>query len=294
MYADDFDTNFVIENIRGGWLFASRKMVIMYDIPLAANKSLPAWNKDQIEKFIDYFTKNFDTIDPDSMTLVFVSSTPDKRTSFYKFLSDKNNNIKIQESKYTRALLEETIENTIWWRYEDNQKDTIYSFFEEYYKDNLYGLENNLIKLQNFNGRLDLKNIKQICYYDKEQDSFGLIESLLSPEINLEEKNKIIEDIKSNDDNPFWFLWLFMRNIISICNLIDGVRCGYNDYKLLMSKVKIHPFAFGKLYKQKDSLLKNHEKIIKILDRVINLEYSIKSWSLPQEYFRVWFKDIMK
>lgn len=294
IYADDFDSKFAIENIRWWGLFATRKMIVIYDIPLAANRSIPAGNKEQIENFINYFTKNIDTIDPDSATLIFASSSPDKRTAFFKFVWDSKNNIKAQELKYSKSTLIDIIESNIWWRYEDSQKDMVYEFFEEYYKNDLYGLENNLLKLQNYDRRLDIKIIKQICYYNKEHDLFWLIESLLSPEINLEEKNDIINNIKDNDDNPFSFLGLFSWNIVSILNLIDGIKCWYTDYKLLMSKVKIHPFAFGKLYKEKNKLVENHQKIIDILDKVINLEYKIKTWLVPPEYFRWGFKEIMR
>lgn len=294
IYADDFDSKLVIENVWWWWLFASRKMVIVYDIPLMANKSLPVGNKEQVDRFIDYFIKNIHLIDPESITLVFVSSTPDKRTAFFKFLSDAKNNIKTKDIKYNKSLMVSLIEDSIWWKYEISQKDDIYNFFEEYYKSDLYGLESELVKLQSFNGRLDIKNIKQICYYNKEYDLFWLIESLLSPEINLEEKNKIIEDIKSNNSNPFSFLWLFSRNIISILNLIDGIKSWYTDYKLLMSKIKIHPFAFGKLYKQKNIFVENHHKVINILDKTLDLEYKIKTGILPQEYFRAWFKEVMR
>ncbi len=294
MYADDFDSRLAIENIRWWWLFASRKMIVIYDVPLMANKSLPAGNKEQIDKFMEYFIVNIDKIDADSITLVFASSKPDKRTAFFKFMSDSRSWIKIKDMKYNLTILESLIENTIWNRYECSQKKVIYDFFEEYYKNNLYSLENELLKLQNYNGILDIKIIKQICYYNKEHDLFWLIESLLAPEINLEEKNRIVEEIKFNNDNPFSFLWLFGWNIISILNLIDGIKSWYTDYKLLMSKVKIHQFAFSKLYKQKNIFVTHHGKIVNILDKTLQLEYKIKTWLLPQEYFWAWFKEIMK
>lgn len=294
MYADDFDVKFLIENIWGWWLFASRKMIILYDVPLAANRTLPAGNKDQIEKFISYFIDHVDHIDDDSITLVFISPMPDKRTVFFKFLSDPKNHIKTQELKYSEEELIWLVENHIGWLYKDNQKNEIYDFFKKYYKDNLYALENELTKLQNYGNILEVKTIEEICSPDQSYDLFNLIERLLSPEINLEEKNQIIEDIKSNDDNPFAFLGLFSWNIISILNLIDGIKSWRTDYKELMMRVKIHPFTFGKLYKQKKMLLESHDKIINILSKIIKLEYQIKLGIVPQEYFRPGFKEIMR
>ena len=80
-----FDPANIMQNILGGWLFVTQKLIVIKHIPIDAFQKIAV---KQVELFADSFIKNYTHIPPD-VILVFVSYKPDKRTKFYKFI-EKN------------------------------------------------------------------------------------------------------------------------------------------------------------------------------------------------------------
>lgn len=83
--SERFDPANILQNILGGGLFVTQKLIIIKHIPIDAFQKIAA---KQVELFAESFIKNQTHIPPD-VILVFVSYKPDKRTKFYKFI-EKN------------------------------------------------------------------------------------------------------------------------------------------------------------------------------------------------------------
>lgn len=245
--------NFLSENLFSTSFLAEKKLIII-DIDSNIN-----------DEKVDFLSNNLSRI-PDENILLVNYSNPDKRSSFYKFLSknfdikefnieNENDSFNILKNKYKWKIEENAIR--ILLKYKSNNLEKIYSEIEKL-----------LITIELINQ----EDIKKYIIPELEESIFQVIDDILNLEINNAIK-KI--HIILNDTNIYAFY----------NNLLANIRI--NSYIAYLKNKKINPsdianilwlwnrgFLVNKNYKISNTKLNN------FYTKLIDIDKKLKSWKL--------------
>jgi len=279
---NNFDVGKVFESIMGGGLFVSKKMIVIYGVPLDNNID----NK-LSSVLVDGFINKFDKITvPENVILIFVSYRPDKRLKFYKSLKDRVDLKEFNPFRMTsqyKSLLSENLWNL-----------TISSDLMEYFLlkvgKNLYRLSSELEKLKiwcDFNSlhTVDQKIIDFVVYGNVEVNAFEFFDYFWT------DKKKVIEiwDRIHSDWTDFnQALWMLYWGLKMYILMLDCYNLWITDSKDIAQITWIHPFAISKNNKNQNYIITKSQHIKEFYNKILSLDFSVKTWST--ETFEFWLE----
>lgn len=283
--SDDINVAEIFNAIFSWWLFVSKKLIIIFWLPKDTDKdnSVPASKYNDFEqKLVD----SFQTI-PDSVVLVFVSFTPDKRLKTYKFLAE---NINIKEfPKLNENRLKDFAKSIL---KDISQSDLDYLVSQVW--DNMFGIYNESNKLKIYSQekwtKIDKDMIDNIIYPQAMINSFELLDKMF---FDKKRSLQILENMREKWADTFQFLWMLYWWLKSVLQMIDLYSDWMTSSKDLASKIWVHPFVVAKNMKIIDKLLPKQSKIKEFFEKLIYLDYNIKTWKIPAEIFWLEIKNII-
>lgn len=287
----NFSSDELSQTIYSGWLFTSKKMIVVKWLPLDTHE----WNKISAESsqwFIDYFKKHEWKI-PDDTILIFVSYKPDGRSAFLKSLNESipSANKKIFD-KLKWSQLKLFIRQQL-WNLQIHELDIEYMLIKIW--DDLYRIthecEKLIIRCQIKNiFTIDHEIIDHVCFGMVESNTFAFFENLFTDETKTLSLLDKIRDDWVNRNQFAGTLYRWLRVYIFILDLYDQ---WITDSKQIVSITKLHPFVVSKNLKNINQLQKNQLQIKRFYTKLIELDADIKSWKFPDTYFRLWIKKII-
>jgi len=254
------------------WLFDDKKFIIIKWIPKDWLNKI----KDQ-EKLEKFFTQHIDNLS-DNNVIVIVSYKPDKRTKFYKFIS-KHSNIDLREFKVFSE------KKLIWYIVKTffiPEKLAEYIILKTW--TNLFIIHNELEKILKISNKITKELIDKYVNTNIEQDSFVLLDNLK----NKEKAVKILENLQTNQEDFFKILWLLYWNLKNIILIVEN-KLNNLTPKEISTKLSLHPFVVSKIYKYNNDFLVYKEMFRKLID----LDYSIKSWKIDSKLWFLYLKKII-
>ncbi len=279
--SDEIKTD--ILNIIFGWsLLSSKKLIYIFGLPEDTDSSNKI-TKDT-SKIVDSLERNFDLINLDTI-LVFISYKPDRRKSFYKFLSKKST---IKEFK--KLTDKQILEFVKWYWFDDEISQYIIS---KVWND-LYALNNELkkikfvLKKENATKNELKKIIDNIVYIHQDVDSFKILDDII-----FQNKNIWLQMDKLKQEDIFKFLWLIFWWLKTTIQILTLYKKWITDTKQISSKIGVHPFVISTRLKKIDKLLEKQSFLEKLFDNLFDLEINIKTGKIPSELFWREFKNII-
>lgn len=286
---ENFDLGQVKQSIFAGWLFVSKKLVIINGLPTDTDTSNKIW-AEASESLTNEIIEREGKI-PDDTILMFVSYKPDKRGKLYKFL-EKNATIK-EFKKLSNIELKNFVKNELSWLTIDY--DTI-EYFLVKVGDDLYRITNECNKLKIWMkwkpdlSAITIKTIDLIVFGQTETNSFAFFDNFFDRQKN---NLDIIDKIEEEGTNRNQFMGTLYRWLKLYIYIIDLYEQGITDSKIIASMTKQHPFAISKNIKNIKQIQENKNYIKKFYKKIITLDNDIKSWKIPDSYFRLWIKKLI-
>ncbi len=284
--SDDINIDEIMNVVFWWGLFSTKKMLIIYWLPkdtYPENKISESKYKTFEEKIIN----NFNNISED-VILIFVSFVPDKRTKWYKFFS--TNCVVKQFDKLKTKDLKLFINNLLINKMNDSDLD----YFLWKIWDDMFAINNEIMKLKIYSEHKNIsinKELIDFLVYDQfDINAFDILDNMIT------DKNKtlkILNDMQNKWEDEFKFLWMIYRWLKLFLQLIDFNDKWENSSKELASKLWVPPFAILKHIKNIKTLSSNKNKLIGIYKNVVNLDYWIKIWKIPQDIFWLEIKRII-
>lgn len=285
--SENITPSWLINSIFSWWLFSNKRLVIIKWLPKDSDTSNKISDYDFLQ---DEITSKFEII-PDECVLVFVSYKPDKRWKFYKFL-EKNSNLKIFSDIKLPTI-----------------RKTLKSFFPEYinisdlsidymihkiWRD-LFNLKNESDKLISYCSYNRIQNIDNnlidfICFSQTTTNSFDVLDNIFNS------KEKTMALIQENIDagvEEFQFLWMLYWWIKAALNIKDVYSQWITSSSEIAKKLWLHPFVVAKTLKGIENIISKEIIIKRLFFDLISLEYSIKSWNYPLNWFWLEIKKII-
>ncbi len=278
---NNLDTPNLQEIIFSGWLFSSKKLVIIYWIPSDTDQ----WNKlnpskaKEIENFLE---ANLDKI-PKETILIFVSFKPDKRGKFFKSLSQRAQ-IKAFE-RLKPAQVKQVISQQI-PELSPKNVDILASLIGH----DEQKLENELHKLKNLSidmSELDADSLKQII---SESDVFNIFTWLDRFINNVPKRQTLIKQLEIQKD-PMNVAWALLWSFKNIIIFYEAKQRGIST-KQIISLLKAPPFVISKI----NNYNLSEDDIVEIKHRFKKLNellQMIKQWNLPQENLGLFIKQAL-
>lgn len=277
--SDNFDSWDILNAIFSWWLFVTKKLVIVHWFPKDSSSDLKI-SEAKIKPFEEKLLQMFDTISDDCI-LIFVSFSPDKRTKFYKFLS--TNASQKTYDKLNKPWLSSFVKETFWSELDKEIVDYIinlvwtdmFSLYNESYKLKFY-VDYNKTKLTK-------KIIDDVVFSQSSINAFDILDNIF---VNKSAALEIIRSLQSKWYEEFQFLWMLQWWTKALINIMDCVSLWMeNDSKWIASKLGLHPFVVAKNLSSAKRLLWTSYKIKDFFKKLMEMDYSIKTWRLPIELF---------
>lgn len=286
---DNLDIAQIKQAIYSSWLFTTKKLIIVNWLPLDTTTKLWEEKSDQLTAFVDALIKADGKI-PDDSLLVFVSSTPDKRLKLYKFL-EKNASVK-EFNQLKSGDLESFVKNELSDCIIDH---SMIQYFLTKVGSDLYRVWFECDKLKTRtkikqDKKIDEAMIDMIVFGQVETDSFTLLKTLFT---DKRKAIQILEKVQSwwADWNQFsWMLYWAMKFYLF---MIDLDEAGLQNSKDIASLLKMNPRQVKNEYAKIWVLKANKKNIEKFYSWLIELDAGIKSWKVPDTYFRLGIKRLI-
>lgn len=271
------------------WFFVTKKLVILYGIPLDTEKS-NAIKAEEIEKLTDDIM-NYSL--PSEVVLVCVSYKPDKRGRFYKRFDklDKDNPPKNQSEKILKSftpLKDYELSNFVAQESKDlNLSSKVIETLIHKVWNNQFRLESEIDKLRYwkkyYNEEITTKVVDDVCFGMIEEDIFQLLDLVLT---NPKSAVKFIQWLQDdgldwNAVNGSFARWL--RNYLFVLDYADH---WITNSKEIAEELKQNPWAIMNITK-KLKLLKEKRNLIQTLFKsIVDIDYDIKNGNAqPENYF---------
>lgn len=262
-----------------GGLFVSKKLIILEGVPKDSADD-NALSTDKIEKIFEDFQQNAQFLSPDTV-VILVSNKPDKRTKPFKRFSE-NVQLKVFEP-YKESQLKTFVSQQL--QPLQITDETVNYLLLKVWND-LYRLVNEIEKLKFWIPQWTIfvskELIDEYCFGMVEGDAFVIFDQLFSdPKLAVKTLQKMQEDGKSWNEVQ----GLLTRGLKIYLILIDFHEQGIISAKEIIAQTKLHPFVINKNLKLLPQLLEYQKFIIQFFRILIDLEYAIKTWKYPDNYY---------
>jgi DNA polymerase III delta subunit len=263
----------VKQAIYGGGLFVTKKMIILQGIPYEGTNRPSKELQDQIEKFVDDLIAREGKI-PEETLLVFVSTKPDKRIKFYKFL--ERNAVVKEFKQYKDSELKDFVISQLPGIFIPT--DVIEYFLIKVGTD-LYRIRFECEKLsirceEKKVTKIDQTLIDKIVFGQVETEAFTLLDTLLS---DKKKSIQIIEKIQEDGKDRNMFAGMLYRSLKLSLFLVDLYQGGIKDSKAMAAIIGANPRQIAKSFKNIVYLQSVDEKIKNLYRGIMDLDWGIKS-----------------
>lgn len=285
---ENWDEWWVNQSIFGWWLFSEKKLIVIDWLPVWTDR-FGGFKMSQVEEFMESFMKREWKILEDNL-LIFVSTKPDKRSRFYKFLKDKA--ILKEFSILKEFELKNYIKKDLW-----NIKisDALIDRFIQKVGYELYRVRSELEKLKIYCDSQGIDEIKNIMIDDI---VFGLLEAEVFEFLKLifVDKIKAIDYLQKMKDQ--WLNWnavsgLLYRGLKLYIVLYEFAKKGIKDTKVIANQTGINPYTLMQNIKHIDIIQKNWIEIENMYKRLIEIEVDIKNGKKLEASFRLETKKLI-
>jgi len=286
---DNLDIAQIKQAIYSSWLFTTKKLIIINWLPLDTTTKLWEEKSDQLTAFVDALIKADGKI-PDDSLLVFISTAPDKRLKLYKFL-EKNANVK-EFNQLKNSDLELFVKNELSDCMIDHS--TIQYFLTKVGSD-LYRVWFECDKLKTRTKlkqekKIDETMIDMIVFGQVETDSFALLKMLFT---DKKKAIQIVERIQQWWADRNQFLGMVYWALKFYLFMIDLDEGGLQNSKDIASLLKMNPRQVKNEYAKIWILKANKKNIENFYSWLIELDAAIKTWKVPDTYFRLGIKKLI-
>lgn len=282
---ENWDYSQIKQIIYSWWFFVTKKLVILYGVPLDTEKS-NAIKADEIEKLAEDIM-NYPL--PSEVLLICVSYKPDKRGRFYKRFDklDKDNPSQKMIKSFA-PLKDYELSNFVAQESKDlnlNSK-VVETLIHKVWNDQ-FRLESEIDKLRYwkkyYNDEITPKVVDEVCFGMIEEDIFQLLDLALTDTKSAVQFIQWLQDdgLDWNAVNGSFARWL--RNYLFV---LDYADYWITDSKQIASELKQNPWAIMNITK-KLSLIKEKRNLIQNLFKsIVDIDYDIKSGNAqPESYF---------
>jgi DNA polymerase III delta subunit len=243
----------------------------------------------QVEEFMESFMRRWWNILTENL-LIFVSTKPDKRSRFYKFLKE-NANLKefpvLKESELVHY-----IKNDLW---DKKMSDKVIIKFIQKVGNELYRIRSELDKLKIY---CDSQNLNDITTNMVDDIVFWLLETEVSDFLKLIFIDKVwaIDYLQKMQDQ--WLNWNAFSGLLYwwlklYIVLYEFAKKGIKDTKTIASQTGINPYRLMQNIKNIDIILKNWIEIQNMYKRLIEIEVDIKNGKKLELSFRLETKKLI-
>ncbi len=286
---DNLDIAQIKQAIYSSGLFTTKKLILINGLPLDTTTKLGEEKSGQLQLFVDAFTKTEGKI-PDDSLLVFISPTPDKRLKLYKFL-EKNASIK-EFNQLKNNDLEQFVKHELNDCLIDHP--TIQYLLSKVGSD-LYRIRFECDKLKTRTSikqqkKIDEAMIDLIVFGQIETDSFTLLKTLFT---DKRKAIQVVEKIQNGWADRNQFAGMLYRAMKFYLFMIDLDESGITDSKDISSFLKMNPRQVKNEYAKISVLKANKKNIENFYTWLIDLDTDIKSWKIPDTYFRLGIKKLI-
>lgn len=277
----------IIQNIYWGWLFSTKKLIILRWVPLSTEKQ--TWfDNDILNDFIDKFMKSVDLIPVDNL-VVFLSYNPDKRWRLYKFL-EKNAQIK-EFKKLGWIELKNLIRNELW---DIKITENMMTYLIEKVWEDPYRITSEVDKLQVY---CNIHNLSEINEKIIDEIVFGQTETVAFwfMELLFKDVNKAIEyldKIKEDGTNRNEFAWALYYQLKINIILDDYYKKWIKDSKQIAAECKLNPWVVSTNMKNISQILKNWNELKNMYNWLVQTDSAIKMWKIKDDEFRLNIKKL--
>ncbi len=286
---DDMDLSVIKNALLNGWFFSEKKCVFLHWIPKESSPTFPISTvvQQSVEwRLIDHLSKH--RLD-DMTTLVLVCNKPDKRTKARKFFSAEAQLKEFKPPKapqcaqFIKSKLKDII-STDQARYiVELVWNNLWNLHNETEKLSLYAAYHNLTTVTN-------QQIQDIVFHQWSINAFGLLDTIFTdPAASL----KTIDQIKQQTSDIFQIHWMINRWMRITLQMIDCAKQWINSSSVIAKKIKAPPFAIAKQMKHLTRYQNNEEKIQQFFCDLLAIDYNIKTWKLPSQWYRVSLKQLI-
>ena len=284
---ENWDEWAINQNMFWGWLFSSRKLIILRWVPVSAEKQ--NWfDTNSLNNFIDKFTTKSELIPKDNL-VVFLSYNPDKRWRLYKFLLS---NTQVKEFKKAWSVeIKNYIKNLIWGI---NISEKTMSYFIEKVWTDMYRIDSEIDKIIEY---CHIHNIQTIDENIVDQISFGMTETKAFWFMDLLFKNKkwaidYLDKIKQDWINRNEFAWALYSQLKMYIMLNDYYDKWIKDQKLIATECNLNPQAVFINFKNIKQISKNWNEIKNMYKWLLDLDLWIKTGRKKDDEFRLNIKQL--
>ena len=295
-YSDQIDREAIQWSLMWSWFFSEKSLTVIYGLPkdnTSTNKMASA-DAEWVESFL---MKHREEI-PSSNILILVSYKPDKRTKSWKYFST-HASIKNFPKKKGKDLVLFVLGKCVNQSEEWIKQSLLTNTQAEYIVHTVW---NDLYKLH-----YECDKVTQYCAYHKkntveddllsslicshaDHDSFKILDAMWTDPTKAV---KLIEEAQENQQNEYEFLWMLFRWLKLILWMLDLQAKWISSSKEMASVLKIHPFAVAKNKNKLELYKTNIDWITHLYKELLNLDYSIKTWRYPSEWFWVRIKSLI-
>lgn len=285
--SENWDNWNIIQNIFWGWLFSTKKLIILRWVPLPTERQ--TWfDSDVLNDFIDKFIKSVDLIPMDNL-IVFLSYNPDKRWRLYKFL-EKNAQIK-EFKKLSWIELKNLIRNELW---DIKITENMMTYLIEKVWEDPYRITSEVDKLQVY---CNIHNLSEINEKIIDEIVFGQTETVAFwfMELLFKDVNKAIEyldKIKEDGTNRNEFAWALYYQLKMNIILDDYYKRWIKDSKQIAAECKLNPWVVSTNMKNISQILKNWNELKNMYNWLVQIDSGIKMWKIKDDEFRLNIKKL--
>lgn len=262
-----------------GWMFSEKKLIIIHWVPKENDPTykIPASTQQSVESWL---TTNRDKI-PGDHFVILVCHKPDKRTTWRKFF-EKNAEIKKFEPLHEKAAIWFVL-HALWKGFSENQA----SFIVWLIWTSKWNLVHEIEKIKSYMHfhwltSISDEHIDQIVYHQGWSNAFELLDTLFS---DKKKSLTLITTIQSQQQDIFLFTWMLYRWLKIMIQMVDCFNKWMSSSKEIASTIKAPPFSVAKQMKYKQIYQDNYQRIVAFYTWLLDIDYSIKTWRLPAEWY---------
>jgi DNA polymerase III delta subunit len=135
------------------------------------------------------------------------------------------------------------------------------------------------------------EQLNQVVWWKVSSNNFSLLDHLYT---DWKKSISLITKAQQAGEDTFQFLGMLYRWVKITINIINLTEQGITDAKTLASKLKAHPFVVSKQLKLLPQIKEKKEHVFQFYSDILQLDYEIKTWVLPAEWFWLAIKQAIQ
>lgn len=279
-WPDNRDKDTLVQAMFGQDLFSQKKCIILYGIP-QDTKTHNKLSTAHIQRFEDTIIPKREQRNTENI-LISVSYKPDKRKKLYKRCK-KHCDVKEFDQLKEKELVP-YVQERCWGN--DVCSPKLAQFIIALVGNNTWRLWNETQKLVQYMSvtqqKLSEEMITTIVFSTQMTDTFGILDAV------LQDKKKAIALVQKayhNGENRNMMMWALLRWTKNMLLFLAARRAGKKSTTEIASYTKTHPFTIRKYLADAELFAQKQQSIKTLFEWFLDIDYSIKTWRLPDIHF---------